>query len=329
VLEIFSAGEEKQQGYIMKAIQTPVALEYEIVPVPETTEDSVTVACVNFETEWGNKQANLKKIKEHIGEAVGAGANIIVIPELALSGYDVDEEAQMHHEQAETVPGPVTIEIAELTTQHNIYVILGLPERDDEAPSVCYNSAAVMGPQGIIGTYRKIQPWNPEMKWCSKGTEPFLFESPWGSVAIGICLDTYNFPELLRYYSARGALLYINPTAIQTFSGWRDYYLERQKARVREDMFFVASANLVGQELKSIWAGSSIILGPSEGETPEIYAGPASEEKEEIIMATLVLTLARKKREKSNLFKPNPLSGEPDWRPELYSEWYRRLRFPE
>src|SRR3989304_2474102 len=53
-------------------------------------EDTVTIACINFQTSWGDKAANLAKMKEIVGRAAQQGCNIIVFPELALSGYECD-----------------------------------------------------------------------------------------------------------------------------------------------------------------------------------------------------------------------------------------------
>ena len=90
----------------------------------------LTVACINFRTFWGDKAKNLEKIKGYITAAAKRGADLIVFPELALTGYDVEEKVMMHRENAETVPGPSTSEIAVLTRKFNVYVIFGLPEKD-------------------------------------------------------------------------------------------------------------------------------------------------------------------------------------------------------
>jgi predicted amidohydrolase len=75
----------------------------------------LTVACINFRTSWGDKAKNLEKIEGYITAAAKRGADLIVFPELALTGYDVEEKVMMHRENAETVPGPSTTEIAVLT----------------------------------------------------------------------------------------------------------------------------------------------------------------------------------------------------------------------
>ncbi len=291
-----------------------------------THSDVVTIACVNFNTNWGNKEQNLKRIKDYITGAAKRGADIILFPELALTGYENGPGAKMHKENAETIPGPSTIALAELTHKLGVYVILGMPERSREDPDVYYNSAAVIGPEGVIGSYAKLMPFGNEMRWCRKGEKAFAFDTPWGLVGVGICYDTYMFPELPRYYAALGARLYVHITALGDFRGWKPYYINQMQARAIENMMFVASSNIVGKDRTSDYPGTSFIIGPGE-EAHEVkfYAGPASETNEEIILATVDLAAADRMRQNYPLFSENPVSGKPDWRLELYKEMLQAI----
>jgi predicted amidohydrolase len=283
--------------------------------------DEVTIACVSFETDWGNKEKNLERIKEFVSAAAKRGANIILFPELALTGYANGPGANMHKENAEMIPGPSTNSLAELTRKLGVYVIVGMPERSNENPDVFYNSAAVIGPEGIIGSYAKLMPFGNEMKWCEKGAKPYAFDTPWGLVGVGICYDSYMFPELPRYYAALGARLYVHITALGTFKGWKPYYTNQMKARAIENMMFVASSNLVGKDRTEVYPGTSFVLGPGEvAHEVEFYGGPSSETKEEIVLATVDLTAADRMRQNYPLFRENSVSRKPDWRLELYKE---------
>lgn len=283
--------------------------------------DEVTIACVNFDTDWGSKEQNLERIKGYVTAAAKRGADIILFPELALTGYENGPGAKMHKENAETIPGPSTNALAELTHKLGVYVIVGMPEQSSEDPDVFYNSAAVIGPEGVIGSYAKLMPFGNEMRWCQKGEKPFAFDTPWGLVGVGICFDTYMFPELPRYYAALGARLYVHITALGDFTGWKPYYINQMQARAIENMMFVASSNIVGKERTSDYPGASFVLGPGEGaHEVKFYAGPASETKEEVILATIDLAAADRMRQNYPLFRENPVSGKPDWRLELYKE---------
>lgn len=279
----------------------------------------LTIACVNFRTVWGNKAKNLKKIKAFIRVAAKRGADMILFPETALTGYDVEPERKMHRINAETIPGPSTDKIATLTRKYNIYVIFGMPEKDKKNPYIIYNSVAIIGPAGIIGSYAKIHTPFDENQWCKKGERPFLIDTVWGLIGIGICYDAFMFPELPRYYAARGARLFLHPTALPNMTGWKDWYLNQIKARSLENMMFVATANLVGKEIINTFPGFSFIIGPrQENHLYKIFAGPASENNEEIIMATIDLSDSDKSRKRWPLFTPNNITGTPDWRPKQY-----------
>ena len=293
-------------------------------PVSESSvanSDVVTIACVNFRTDWGSKEQNLKRLKGYVTAAAKRGADIILFPELALTGYDNGPGARMHRANAETVPGPSTNALAELTRKLGVYVIVGMPVKSSENPDVFFNSAAVIGPEGVIGSYAKLMPFGNEMKWCAKGEKPFAFDTPWGLVGVGICYDTYMFPELPRYYAALGARLYVHITALGAFKGWKPYYINQMQARAIENMMFVASSNIVGKDRMADYPGTSFVLGPGE-EAHEVkfYAGPASETEEELILATVDLAAADRMRNNYPLFKENPVSEAPDWRLALYKK---------
>lgn len=294
------------------------------IALPEN--NSVTIACVNFHAVWGDKATNLKRIKDYIAEAAKKGADIIIFPELALTGYDIEREVRMHKENAETIPGSSTNEIAVLTRQYGVYVVVGMPEISKNDPDVVYNSAAVVGPEGVIGSYAKLMPFGSEMKWCKKGEKPFAINTPWGPVGIAICYDSYMFPELPRYYAALGARLYLHITAISAFTEWKEYYQNQLEARAIENMMFVASSNLCGKDLTTNFPGTSFVVGPGDvAHVVKYYAGPASEDREEIVMAKVDLAKADRMRKNYPLFQRNRFSGMPDWRLKLYKAMLKTI----
>ncbi|MFC2165073.1 carbon-nitrogen hydrolase family protein [Acidobacteriota bacterium] len=294
--------------------------------VPSADTDRVTIACVNYHTIWGEKRRNLEKIMGYVTDAAKRGADIILFPELALTGYAIGDRP-MHKDNAEAIPGPSTEAIAELAHKYNVYVIFGLVEKTPDIPNALYNSAAVIGPEGVIGAYRKLMPFGDEMIWCQKGKEPFAFNTPWGLVGVSICYDSYMFPELARYYAALGARIYLNVTAIGPFYGWKPYYLNQLKARAIENMMFVASANLVGRDLRTDYEGGSLVVGPSEKEHEVLeYSGPASSDKEEVISVTVDLGASDRMRKRYPLFWENPFSKSPDWRLNLYQKMLRTIK---
>lgn len=304
-------------------------------------EDIINVAVVNFRQVWGNKESNLARIKGFIRSAAKSGADLIVFPEMALNGYDNEDDVEkpdkMQIREAELVPGPSSSEIAEMTKKYGVYAILGMAERDKDKEDTVYNAALVCGPEGIIGTYRKIHPALAEQKWCTRGDEPFSFMTPWGPIGVGICYDSYNFHELIRYYAASGCRLYLNPTAIGP-SGrhdWRDYYLVGLKQCVNSCEIFVASSNLVGNSMVDEeeggslgniadvgpgFGGGSMILGPGLYDKLHIYAGDVDWKEEGYVIAAVDLSLATRRN-----FKIDPVKGCPDYRPDIYKKLNEKL----
>ncbi len=278
----------------------------------------LTIACINFHSNWGNQKVNLQRIEEYSIKSIKKGADIILFPEMALTGYDINKKEKIHYQFSEEIPGPSTFEIAKITKEYQTFVVFGMPEKViNDGQFFYYNSAAVIGPEGVLGSYRKMHLIANENNYFYKGDNPFYFHSPWGIVGIGICHDTYMFPELPRFYAALGSKLYLNLTAVpSSHIGWGKYYFNQLRARSFENLMFIASANLVGKEIFNQYVGSSVILGPGPGEAfhqAYTYSGPASEEIEEIIICTIDLTEAENARHKYTLFEKNIVTNTPDW----------------
>ncbi len=262
-------------------------------------ERLATLGCVNFATVWGDKKANLDKIKAAIVQAASMGVDILAFPELALSGYECAEDCRMHHELAETIPGPATEEIAALARRFDMYVTFGMPERDAEHPGTHYISCPFIGPSGLIGTYRKLHiappPLFTEERCFRGGSELPVFETRFGPVGIQICADFWVFPELSRILMLKGARLIINCSGSPSAPD-RPYYLRQQTgARATENLVFAATANLTGTERTRFYYGHSTIAGPVFPRFVQILA--QGEEREEIVSATLNFTALEHFRE--------------------------------
>ena len=262
----------------------------------EKYERTVKVSAVNFSSVWGNKAATLGKIKEIINSAASSGSNIIAFPELALSGYECSEEARhdqvpcaMHEAAAETIPGPSTQEIAELTRRLGVYVLLGMPERDRQDPKIKYISVAVIGPEGVIGSYRKIHLGSPpaftETVCFKTGNEVPAFETRYGPIGVQICADFWHYPELSRLLWFKGARLVFNCTANTSKPGNLLHIVHTTITRAHESHIYVVSANMCGRERDLTYAGHSCIAGPFPLETGKPMAEGG--EHEEIVSAIL------------------------------------------
>jgi len=291
-------------------------------------KDKINIAAVNFKTSWGNKQDNLERIKDNLIEAAGKGAELILFPEMALTGYDDVKETprseKMQTRLAELIPGPSTSELEQLIKELKVYAVIGMPERDEKDSSIIYNAQAAFGPEGFIGSYRKMHLPPPEPKWATRGEEPFLFETPWGPIGMAICYDIYTFPEMVRYYTAKGCRLILNSTAYAYTHGPL-VGPRTLEAYVLINGVYIATANLVGEDLSNIFYGGSQILGPTDKSGNLCYyAGHSFADDRAadyaICSAEIDLSLARRMQ-----FHINPKTGTRDFRPDKYIQMYKEL----
>lgn len=287
-------------------------------------KDIINVSTVAFNAKWGDKECNLNRILGYIEAAVAKGSNLIVFPEMSLTGYDDEEEKEkkdkMQYKLAETIPGKSSNKIAELTKKLGVYVVFGMPERDGNDESILYNTACVCGPEGIIGAYRKIHLPYPEPHWATRGSDPLIIDTQWGPIGIAICYDSYCFQELMRYYAAKGCRLYVNCTALAKCHGIA-LGSTTLEAGCIVNQIYIVSANLAGLDKYNVFWGGSSIIGPSTNFwEAEYFAGYKFTDPRAIqakmYSATIDLTLATREK-----FEPNPLiDGKTDYRPEIYKK---------
>jgi predicted amidohydrolase len=228
-----------------------------------------------------------------IAEAAGQGAGLVVLPELANSGY-VFQSREEAFALAEEIPaGPTTRQWAEAARAHGLYIAAGIAERAGE---VLYNSAVLIGPEGHIGTFRKMHLWNEENLFFEPGDLGFpVFRTAIGRIGLLICYDGW-FPEGFRLLALQGADLVCIPTNWVPIPG-QDPKREAMAnilcmAAAHSNSVFVAAADRIGNERGQPFIGQSLIVG----QTGWPIAGPASPAAEEIIYADANLAEARRKR---------------------------------
>ena len=217
------------------------------------------------------------------------GSDIVVFPEESLIGMGPcavcragEPDCTYHAGLAETVPGPSTERVAALAAELDLYVVFGLAERDPVDPGTLYNAAAVVGPEGIQGTYRKLHlgslPWVTEGVTFRPGTSIPVFETRFGPIGVIICYDFWFNPELSRLLALKGARVILNCCGTFKGPGKRDYMLQTTATRAQENLCYVASANQVGGQGRA--DGSYAAGSLDEGRTADflghsVIAGPA------------------------------------------------------
>ena len=270
----------------------------------------IKIAAVQTNPQLMNPEKNLKNIFGAMKEAAKMQVNLIVFPECSLSGY-IFRSREEALPFTETIPGPSTEKIFNLCKELNAYVILGLLEKDN---GKLFNSAVFIGPNGIIGNYRKNHlPFLGIDRFVDRSEKPFeVYQTPVGNIGIEICYDI-TFPESSRVMMLQGADILALPTNFPRDRAG-DVIKYVIPTRAIENSVYVVAADRVGKERGATFAGRSKIVSHS-GKT----ISQASASKEEIIYAEIDLEPARQK----HLVK---VPGEDevdrflDRRPELYGK---------
>lgn len=275
----------------------------------------VKIACIQFDPQMGQKALNVERTLALIEEAAAAGARVIVLPELCNTGYMFQSRAEAF-DLAEVIPEGVTCQ-AWLTAAQRLGLILvaGIAER---AGNVLFNSAVVLGPEGYIGTFRKVHLWDAKNLYFEPGNLGFpVFNTPYGRIGVAICYDIW-FPETFRVQALKGADLVCVPTNWVPIPGQaegRDAMATiLAMAAAHTNSMFVACADRIGTEREQPFMGQSVIVGC----TGWPVAGPASSDRAEIIYADIDLGQARRARN-WNTF--NQVLR--DRRPDVYQETMR------
>lgn len=262
--------------------------------INEARVSPVRVAVVQFEPQVGVEKlkANAAAVEQRLHAAGDAGAGLVVLPELATTGYMFEsrEEAFAH---SETIPDGPSLQMFErVAAEHGLYVVGCVVERDGER---LYDTAVLVGSDGYIGRYRKTHLWNTEKLWFTPGNEGYqVFETRIGRIGLLVCWDIW-FPETARIVSQMGADIICIPTGwvwtpppLYDASGvCMAAHLTITAAHVNN--VFIATADRTGQERGAGFMGNSLIASTS-GWPIDRIAGP---DEDTIIIADVDLTATR------------------------------------
>ncbi len=231
------------------------------------------IALVHLDVKRRQPEENLKNLLELFEQAADEGAQMLIGPEMSLSGYIFDSR----HEIAPLVQsagGPAAQKLAALAADRHIYLVAAWAERDEQS-GIFYNSAFVFGADGRpLVRYRKV---NGESRWARPGAsvQNNVFETPWGRMGVLVCADSYH-SLLARVTALKGADLIIIP-ANWPQSGLDPAHIWRLRAW--ENGCYLAVANRTGQDQDmDCRSGHSCVASPagdmivkSQSETSAIF----------------------------------------------------------
>ncbi len=204
------------------------------------------------------------------------GADLIVLPESATTGYHPGTDAEALWDAVSEIPGPATEPLAAAARRLGVHVVWGTYERGP-APGQVFNSAAVIGPTGdVLGVYRKTHLFVAERKaaggWAEPGDAAPVIETDIGRIGVVICFDG-DFPELTRLLAVQGAEIVVRPSA---FMRSADIWELTNRARAYDNHTFVVATNAVGRDPGGLlYFGNSMIVGP----TAQVLARGTSQEQ--------------------------------------------------
>ena len=242
------------------------------------------VAVAQIDPQIGEKDRNLATCVARMEEAVAAGAQLLVLPECAIPGYmfGSGEEALPF---AEEIPGPSTEALERECARLDLTVVCGLLERDGDA---LRNAAVLVGPDGLIGTYRKTHlPFLGVDRFVTPGDTLPVFETPLGRIGIEICYDL-RFPEVTRTLALKGADMVAHPTNFPIAAKIQTELIT--VARAAENRIYLLTANRVGKERSGEFCGWSQIVDPFGKRLAE-----ADEREETLLVAEVDVEKARDK----------------------------------
>jgi len=258
------------------------------------------VGYFQYHPEFGAPKCNLEKVEDSLA---GVEADIIVLPELAFTGYFFEDRKELYELAEDVSDSPTLCALTRLCKSNAFYLIVGFAERSNDQ---LYNSALVIGPSGVLHCYRKLHLFNTEKEVFDRGDAPLkTIKIRGASVGVMICFD-WVFPEVARSLALQGADLLCHPSNLVL-----TYCQQAMRTRSLENAVYSVTANRVGKDIRPrgelLFTGQSQIVGPRG----EIIASSSSNE-EAVVLGHIDISKARNKfiTDNNSLFA--------DRRPEFY-----------
>ena len=259
------------------------------------------IGVVQFHPIFGGVARNIAKAVSMMGSLE---ADLWALPELFATGYQFRDRKEAFA-LSEDLEGPTVTTLADQAARRGCWFCGGFPER---AGDLVYNSAFLVGPQGLVSVYRKVHLFAREKELFAPGDRPFEVVNV-GGVPVGmmICFDWF-FPESARSLALQGAQVLLHPSNLVLPHG-----PDAMKTRALENRVFTVTANRVGSEDRLsdgplTYIGNSVVYGPDGS----CYARRL--EAEEVAFVVDLPTQGAKKKSvtaRNDLFR--------DRRPSLYA----------
>jgi predicted amidohydrolase len=253
---------------------------------------------LQFEPVFGEPKKNISRIKRLISSNPPQAGDLIVIPELANSGYLFSTKEELRQLSEEIPNGQFCNFLKKLCSDANCYIVSGICEKSKDK---YYNSSVLVHPDGHINTYRKLHLFHEEKLWFTPGDLPLeVFDLSPFNVKVGmmVCFD-WRFPEITRTLALKGAQIICHPANLVM-----PHCQDAMVIRALENQVFTITANRIGKDVKKnkelVFTGRSIMVNP-KGEVIHI----APEDREECFISEInpALALDKMVTEYNNIFE--------------------------
>jgi NAD+ synthase (glutamine-hydrolysing) len=251
------------------------------------SSDPLRIALSQMNAVVGDIAGNERAILDAISRAREAGAQLVLFPELALTGYPPEDLLLKEHFLRDT--RAALDRIAAATT--GIVALVGFPEREDDV----YNALAVLADGGVQAVYRKVHLPNygvfDEQRYFQSGTGPALIELGGHKIGLTICEDIWEPGPPASAEARAGATLIVNVSASPYHAG-KGLERERMLAqRARDNLCAIAFCALVGGQDELVFDGHSLVLDHHGA-----VVARAAQFEEELLLATIDVEAAQTQR---------------------------------
>ncbi|NIV12682.1 MAG: acyltransferase [Aliifodinibius sp.] len=255
-----------------------------------------------FHPLFGQIGKNVKKVIEALRQVE---ADIMVIPELPFTGYYFQSRDEVKSWAEDPQQSTTVDSLVSLCKDRDFYLVTGFAEKHQDK---YFNSALLLGPEGLIHTYRKLHLFNEEKHWFDPGDTPLQVDEIRGAkIGIMVCFD-WIFPEVTRILTVQGADIIVHPSNLVLA-----YCQQTMLSRSIENLIYILTANRFGSDKRPQgelrFTGQSQIVAP-KGEL--LHRSPS--QKEDLFVTEIDVELARNK----NMTQLNQIIE--DRRPEYYAK---------
>jgi predicted amidohydrolase len=212
------------------------------------------IGYIQFNPFFGKKKKNIQRIIQFLNCGAKKEADLLVLPELCSTGYVFESNAELRALSEEIPEGETIKNIASFSEENEIYVVAGICERKGNQ---YFNSAVLIGAEGLITIYRKIHLFGREKVWFSRGDGPVVISNiNEARIGLMICFDWF-FPEVIRILALKGAQIVCHPANLIL-----PFCQTALLGAAIQNKVFIVTANRVGIERKTNFTGMSQIINP-------------------------------------------------------------------